>query len=122
MSHLTKRFEAALHALVTEGPIKQRLSKAYSDHLEDLQEADLPAGLRGTFHDLNEALHRVAPMGKETRIKASVQKMSFLEAGAHASTIVKLYTQLLRHGDRAEPLKVVKAAPAETVPHFLASN
>jgi hypothetical protein len=110
MAQLAERFEAALYALIGDGPIKQRLSRAYSEHLEDLEESELPASLRAVFKDLNTALHRVPPAGKETPVNASVQKMSFVEAGAHAGTIVQLYAELLRGGERAEPLKVVKSA------------
>lgn len=113
MLHLTERFEAALRVLIGEGPIKQRLNKAYSDYLEGLEEAELPPSLHGTFHDLSEALHRVSPMGKETPVKASVQKMSFDEAGTHADTIMKLYAELLRHGERSAPLKVVNGRARE---------
>jgi hypothetical protein len=109
MSYLAERFEAALLALIGDGPIKQRLNAAYSEHLEDLEEAELPAALRGAFSELNAALNRVAPIGKETRVKASVQKMSFREAGAHAATIVELYSELIRQGQRSKPLKVVKS-------------
>ena len=90
-----------------EGPVKQRLSRAFADHLEDLQDGELPPPLRGEFEELHAALHRIAPVGNETRVRASVQKMSPQEAGGHAGTIVRLYVELLGDGERAEPLKVV---------------
>ena len=37
MSYLGKRFEAAVSVLVADGPIKQRLTAAYSEHLDDLE-------------------------------------------------------------------------------------
>lgn len=107
MAHLADRFAAAVRTLVSDGPVKQRLCRAYAEHLEDLQDIELPPALRGDFGELQAALNRVAPAGSETRVRANVQKMSSNEAGSHASTIVRLYVELLGQVDRAEPLKVV---------------
>ena len=61
---------------------------------------------------------RIAPVGNETRIRASVQKMSPAEASGHAFTIVKLYVELSSTLERAEPLKVVSPPPRKP-PRFL---
>jgi hypothetical protein len=110
MSYLSERFEEAVRTLVSDGPVKQRLSRAFAECLESLDDAELPSGLRREFNDLHDALNRVEPVGKETRVRASVQKMSALEAGAHAGTIVKLYVALLGQAERVEPLKVVNSS------------
>jgi hypothetical protein len=107
MSHLAQRFAEAVRTLVSDGPVKQRLARAFGDHLEGLEDAELPLGVRREFNDLHCALNRVEPVGNETRVRASVQKMSPLEAAAHAATIVRLYVALLGQTERAEPLKVV---------------
>lgn len=107
MAHLADRFAAAVTTLVSEGPVKQRLCRAYGEFLEDLQGVELPPALRRDFTELQAALNRLPPAGSETRVRANVQKMSSMEAGGHASTIVRLYVELLSHSDRAEPLKVV---------------
>lgn len=119
MSYLTERFEAAVRALVGDGPIKQRLGRAYMRHLDDLQTADLPDPLRGPYAQLRAAMHQAAPIGKESSVKVTVRKMSFAEATEHAETIVGLYAQMLRDGDRVETLKVVhndKAASNDEKP------
>lgn len=103
-----ERFEGAVNELVREGPIKQRLARAYSENLVDLKGQEFPDGLNSLFAELSEALHRVAPVGTETRIEASIKKMSTADADRHARTIVKLYGGLLHSADRAESLKVVK--------------
>lgn len=111
MSPLADRFAEAVDALVSDGPIKQRLCRAYSDYLQGVDQGEFPTALRGPFADLEAALTRVAPVGRETRVRASVQKMSPGEAGEHAGTIVKLYVGLLLgQAERAEPLKVVTSA------------
>ena len=81
MPPFAERFAAAVQTLIGDGPIKQRLATAYSLHLADIADADLPPALRRDFGDLQAAINRVAPVGKETRVRASVQKMS-AERGA----------------------------------------
>jgi hypothetical protein len=110
-------FSAAVQVLIGDGPVKQRLASAYSLHLALLTDVELPAVLRRDFAELQAALNRVAPVGNETRVRASVQKMSPDEATAHAATIVKLYVELMNGIERAEPLKVV--APPRKPPRYL---
>lgn len=107
MLHLTKRFEAAVRELVGDGPIKQRLTLAFGRHLEDLVIPDLPEPLRARYEALHDALHSAEPIGRESCLKVSVRKMSFMEAAAHAEAIVELYGEVVRNADRSEPLKVV---------------
>ncbi len=107
MPYLAERFEAAVCALVGEGSVKDRLVVAYLEHLDDLNSGELPQGLRTRFEELHTALHAVTPTGKEPCVKATIRKMSTLQAGSHARTIVWLYAELLCHGARAGPLKAV---------------
>jgi hypothetical protein len=115
-----ERFAAAVQVLIADGPIKQRLAAAYSQHLADVTEAELPPGLRREFADLQAAISRVAPAGNSTPVRASVQKMSPSEASSHAATILKLYVELVSGVERAEPLKVV--APPRKAPRFLSGR
>jgi hypothetical protein len=117
VSPFAQRFAEAVQALIGDGPVKQRLATAYSSHLADLTDAELPAALRREFGELQAALSRVAPVGNESRVRASVQKMSPSDAVGHAATIVKLYVELMNGVERAEPLKVV--APSRKPPRFL---
>ncbi len=117
MSQSAQRFAEAVHALIGDGPVKQRLAAAYAEYLADLTEAELPVALRRDFAELQAVMSRIAPAGTETRVRASVQKMSPNEAAGHAATILNLYVELLRTVERAEPLKVV--APAARPPRYL---
>ena len=54
-------------------------------------ENELPGALRCAFGELQAAMTRIVPVGNETRVRASVQKMSPADASGHAFTIVKLY-------------------------------
>ena len=120
MLPFAERFAAAVQILVADGPIKQRLAAAYSLHLAEVTEADLPPPLRRDFADLQAAISRVAPAGHATPVRASVQKMSPSEASDHAATIVKLYVELMNGLERAEPLKVVP--PPRKPPRYLSGR
>jgi hypothetical protein len=120
MPHLTERFTEAVLVLVGDGAIKQRLLHAFADHLADLDEAELPVGVRREFAELHAALNRINPVGNETRVHASVKKMSSSEAAHHAGTIVRLCAALLGQAERAEPLKVV--ATPKKPPRYLANG
>jgi hypothetical protein len=121
MPYLAERFEAAVSVLVAEGSVKDRLSAAYSEHLDDLETSELPQGLRTKFDDLHTALHAVTPIGREACIKATIRKMSRLQAGNHARVIVSIYAALVCHGERAEPLKVVNGK-GKKVPQFVSQG
>jgi len=132
MPYLDQRFEAAVSALVGEGSVKDRLVTAYLEHLDDLESDELPKGLRNKFEDLDTTLHAVTPVRGEPCVRATIRKMSKLQAGNHARTIVSLYadlkcelaeereklkiirTQLICSGERADPLKVVTMPSASS--------
>ncbi len=121
MSYLSERFEVAIHALVGEGPIKQRLAEAYIEHLGDLDSKEFPFDLRQDFDALYDALHCVNPDGKDSCVRASIRKMSVVEVDVHAEAIVKLYSELLRGGRVNGPLSVVGKKESKPLPRFLAS-
>lgn len=108
MSHPRANFEAAIAALVADGAVKSRLRRAFEDHLEELEDADLPSCVRDSFSELHQALHRIGPIGQQNCLRATVQKMSSAEAAKYAHQIVGIYIDLIAASDRAEPLKVVE--------------
>lgn len=122
MHQFVERFQAAIEALVADGPVKQRLARAYGDYLEDLTDADLPGGSGRALNGLHEALHRCGPVGREDAVRASIRKMSAAEATRYAATILKVYTDLMAQPRRAEPLKVVGTPAAEKPPRYLVSG
>jgi hypothetical protein len=124
MSQIVERFAAAVQALVGEGPVKSRLTVAYCEYLEDLQQVDLPVPGKADFSELHAALHSAAAVGKTDRVTASIRKMSPTEAWWHARTIVRIYAELLAMGQGAAVRQVPKA-PVEILeseaPRFLAA-
>ena len=78
MTDHVNRFHAALQVLAGHGHVKQRLIKAFEEHLDDIHEDELPAALKQTFTDLRHEVHRVSPLNGEGPICASVRKMSLV--------------------------------------------
>jgi len=121
LSYLADRFKEAVVVLTGDGPLKQRLMAAYTEHLDDLESTELPPTLQATFNDLHAALHYVKPISREPSVKASVRKMSSSEATVHAETIVMLLSDLISQDHRAEPLKAV-SSEKKVPPSFLRSS
>ncbi len=105
MSYLDERFGAAVSILVGEGSVKYRLLTAYLEHLDDLESDELPQELWKKFEDLDATLHTVTPIGREPCVRATIRKISKLQAGNHARTIISLYVDLVRRSERAGPLR-----------------
>ncbi len=96
MCHIADKFYAAVRALTTDAPLKQRLISAYVDHLETLSEDDLPEALRPRFEALRAAMHAVPPTEKETAVQVSVRKMSPADAARFTRSILVLFAEQLR--------------------------
>ena len=120
MSNHVDRFFAAVTVLAGDGHIKQRLIKAYEDHLADICEDELPPLARQPFADLRAEMYRVTPHNGEGPICASVRKMSAHEACQCASSVVTLFNELLRATGSGQPSLAMPAEDGDTiVPPFL---
>lgn len=109
MSSAWENFFAATLVLASAGPIKHRLAEAFREHLEDLEEEDLPREIRDEFTSLSSSMCCVRPMKGETAIQATVRKMSDSEAGGCAVRIVGMLGVLarLQAAQRAPKLRAV---------------
>lgn len=103
MSYPVDSFHAAASVLVGHGHIKQRLMKAYEDYLDAIEEDEVPQARRTAFVEVQKAMHRVAPLNGEGSVCASVRKMSPVEAGDCAITILSIYRDMLRSSDEDGP-------------------
>ena len=115
-------FHAALTVLAGHGHIKQRLIKAYEDHLTDIDEEDIPIAMKQAFADLRQSLHRVTPHNGESRVCASVRKMSVDEASDCASRLVSLFAELARLGDYTQVTLPLNDEDQVRVPPFLVKS
>ena len=92
MSTTLDKFRGAALSLARSGSIKDRLTAAYRDHLALVEESELPRDLVAEFRALNTTLKRERPASREDdALRATVRKMSSIEADEVASCVVRLY-------------------------------
>ena len=89
------RFRTAVTILAGEGRMKQRLHKAFSENLSDVDGDELPIAVREPFADLGRRMREVEPLNGEGRVTASVRKMSKRDASECAAIVLDIYEQLL---------------------------
>ena len=119
MTYHVDRFYAAVSVLAGDGHIKQRLIKAYEEHLVEINDDELPIAVKQNFSDLKHQMHRVTPLNGEGAICASVRKMSVDEASECAVSIVALYREISRLGDSGQTILPLEGKEAKIVPPFL---
>ena len=119
MSYHVDRFYAAVSVLATHGHIKQRLMNAYGDHLDDIDEEELPESIREAFANLRQEMYRVTPLNGEGPICASVRKMSAEDAGDCAVSVVSLYREMISQSDHAQTSLPLDHKNRRAVPAFL---
>ena len=122
MSHQEDCFYAAVSMLAAHGRVKQRLIKAYEDHLTTIDESDLPAPAQERFAELRRQMHSVAPANGESPICASVRKMSKFEADDCALAIVELFRDVMRFGGGESRPVPVSHDGVELPPPFLVKS
>jgi len=80
---------AAVTALSGHGALKDRISTAWSTHLDKLDPLLLPDSVRAEFILLGALLHNARALPGDTVVRASVRKLSHVEAGQCAEFIVR---------------------------------
>src|SRR5215470_6664874 len=96
MSTTWEQLDGAALSLARSGPIKDRLTDAYRNHLALLEADDLPDALRADFRACLEALTHERPLRGEDAVRATVRKMSNQEAEQLACTLVRMFAALAR--------------------------
>ena len=119
MTDHVDRFYAALLVLAGHGHVKQRLIRAFEDHLAEIHEDELPIAMRQSFADLRHEMQRVAPLNGEGPICASVRKMSLQEASECAGRIVSLFGEISRYGADGQAALLLGDEEEIRVPPFL---
>jgi len=92
MSTTLDKFRGAALALARSGSIKDRLTDAYRNHLALVEENELPGDLVEEFRAVSRTLNRERPLlrGEDT-FRATVRKMSNVEADEVASCVVRMF-------------------------------
>jgi hypothetical protein len=110
MSTTWERLEGAALSLARSGPIKDRLTDAYRQHLAQLSAEELPESLRAEFRACHEALTREPPLLRgEDAVRATVRKMSSHEADEVACSLVRLFAALVRETAREDERELLRA-------------
>jgi len=113
---LWEKFQRATITLARSGPIKDRLTDAYRNHLAQIAEDELPRELREDFRTFSHALMRERPLLRgEDSFRATVRKMSCEEAEDIACLVVQMFSAL----PRSVPAQRSKNT-AQIVPLFIA--
>ena len=119
MTDHVDRFHAALNVMAGHGHVKQRMIRAFVDHLADIHEDELPVALKQSFADLRLDMQRVSPQNGEGPICASVRKMSLQEASECAGRIVTLFGEISGQGNDRQSALPLSGDGEERVPPFL---
>jgi len=119
MSNHLNRFYAAVSALAGHGNIKQRLIQAFEQNLANIEDAELPIVVKQSFADLRRMMSGVDPLNGEGRIRATVRKMSIIEADECAQMMIDLYTDMVRFEDHAQESLPLNTGDQPSVPPFL---
>jgi hypothetical protein len=119
MSNHLNRFYAAVSVLAGHGNIKQRLIQAFEENLASIEDAELPVAAKQSFADLRTLMSGVDPLNGEGRIRATVRKMSVVEADECAQMMIDLYTEMVQYGDEASGAIPLSIGEKAVVPPFL---
>ena len=96
MSNNFERFQLATLRLTQDGSIKDRLIEAYDAHLSRIDAETLPDQVREEFDAVCACMHREPPQVRESPVRATVRKMSSMEACEVAASVVRLFTAMCR--------------------------
>ena len=107
-----QQLEGAALVLARSSSIKDRLAEAYRDHLSQVNPEEIPEALRAQFRACLEGLTRERPQRGEDAVRATVRKMSNLEADEIACSLVRLYGALVRESLRPSEAALLAAVPA----------
>lgn len=96
-----EKLHEALRVLIGPAPQRERLENAYLDHLNDLQEAELPISQQAKFGQLRDTLTHERQLHPDVVIAT----MSDDEVAEAARQILTLYDEII---DAARPSPIPK--------------
>jgi hypothetical protein len=108
-----ERFRDAVVVLAGSGPVKQRLTDAYQEHLCAVAPDELPRELRPSYSAVVTAMQSVPRTGSLDAVSASVRKMSEADAAGHAQAIVGVFAGLNEAPAVSRPATVLRAVPLD---------
>ncbi len=122
MSNHLNQFYGAVSALAGHGNIKQRLMVAFEDHLALIEADEMPIAVKQSFADLRQMMSGVDPLNGEGRIRATVRKMSVIEADECAQKMIDLYSDIIRFEDQTQESLPLRLGDQPLLPPFLVKS
>ena len=120
MSNHIDQFNAAVMMIVGHGDIKVRLISAFEKHLAVVDSDVLPDVIKNQFTDLRCRMTGVEPLKGEGQVRATVRKMSIIEAEKCAQEMLAIYIRLLSKGNTGnESVAEVNVGSKPRIPPFL---
>jgi hypothetical protein len=111
MDTTCQQLEGAALVLARSSSIKDRLAEAHREYLSRVNPEELPEALRAQFRACLAALTRERPQRGEDAVRATVRKMSNLEADEIACSLVRLYGALVRESLHPSETTLLTAVP-----------
>lgn len=103
---LSHRLEAAVLLLAGDGTLKDRLAAAFREHLDDIDELELPGEVQLEYAQMSRTMHLARALPGDNVVRASVRKLSSEDALRFTALIVRM------HALRMQSLVAGAKAPA----------
>jgi hypothetical protein len=114
-----EKLQGATLSLARSGPLKDRITDAYRNHLSMLDETELPKELRETFRTVNDTLTREPPLVRgDDAFRATIRKLSNGEAEEVAISVVRMFGAVQQRGTGASSHRMPSSA--QVVPLYIA--
>lgn len=112
---LSHRLEAAVTLLAGDGTLKERLAAAFREHLDDIDELELPNEVQLEYSQMSRTMHLASALPGDNVVRASVRKLSNEEAQRFAALIVRMYSRRMQSAMAAsKPPARISGAPRGT--------
>jgi hypothetical protein len=107
---LSYRLEAAVLLLAGDGTLKERLAAAFREHLDDIDELELPGEVQLEYAQMSRTMHLARALPGDNVVRASVRKLSNEDALRFSALIVRM------HALRMQSVVAGSKAPARIGP------
>ena len=88
---LSYRLEAAVLLLAGDGTLKDRLAAAFREHLDDIDELELPGEVQLEYAQMSRTMHLARALPGDNVVRASVRKLSNADALRFSALIVRMH-------------------------------
>ncbi len=114
-----EKLQGATLSLARSGPLKDRITDAYRNHLSQIDETELPKELRECFRNLSDTLTRERPLVRgDDAFRATVRKLSNDQAEDVAMSVVHMFASVQRSAMDARRT----VTTAHVVPLYIAAD